>query len=585
MPVLIEEFVRSPDYLNLGVDLSDYQYDLVKVSTQIYTKEDLIKIYGKETGLKRWSQTFKEVVFELGKGAGKDFTSTVAVSYLVYLLLCLKDPANYFGKPPGDNIDIINIAINAQQANNVFFAGFKKRIERSPWFQGKYDLKAGIINFDKNINVYSGHSEREAWEGYNVICVILDEIAGFALESTSGNEQAKTAEAIYKMYKASVTSRFSDVGKVILLSFPRFKDDFIEQRYKAGVYGRDNTGIVETVIKEHVFKIDNELPDGTPGNEFKIEWEEDHIIKYGSPGIYCLKRTSWDVNPTMNIEDYKEAFLSDPIDALSRYACMPPESSNAFFKSREKIETAFVGSNGQDDDGVFYPDFQPLENVRYYVHVDLARKQDHCAVAMAHVDSWTIRNENTEAQKIVPNVVVDTVRYWTPTKTREVDFTSVREYILSLQNRGFNLSLVTFDRWESTDISNELRKYGLRVEKLSVAKKHYTDMAMVLHEERVKGPSINLLIEELLQLRLTTTDKIDHPRKGSKDLSDAVCGAIFNAVAHTPRQTEELKIVSLSDFTRIEAKKEALDDYVIKAPPGSRPPKELVDYMKSIRMV
>ncbi len=34
------------------------------------------------------------------------------------MLVCLKDPARYFGKPAGDAIDIINVAINAQQAKN-----------------------------------------------------------------------------------------------------------------------------------------------------------------------------------------------------------------------------------------------------------------------------------------------------------------------------------------------------------------------------------------------------------------------------------------------------------------------------------
>jgi hypothetical protein len=28
-------------------------------------------------------------------------------------------------------------------------------------------------------------------------------------------------------------------------------------------------------------------------------------------------------------------------------------------------------------------------------------------------------------------------------------------------------------------------------------------------------------------------DKVDHPRKGSKDLADATCGAIFNSISRT----------------------------------------------------
>jgi hypothetical protein len=97
--------------------------------------------------------------------------------YINYYVL--KDPARYFGKPSGDAIDIINVAINAQQAKNVFFKGFKTKIEKSPWFAGKYDPKVNSIDFDKSITVYSGHSERESHEGLNLFMAVLDEISGF----------------------------------------------------------------------------------------------------------------------------------------------------------------------------------------------------------------------------------------------------------------------------------------------------------------------------------------------------------------------------------------------------------------------
>jgi len=122
----------------------------------------------------------------------------------------------------------------------------------------------------------------------------------------------------------------------------------------------------------------------------------------------------------------------------------------------------------------------------------------------------------------------------------------VREYIVSLSVRGFDIGLVTFDRWESTDLIEQLKKYGLNAEKLSVAKKHYTDLAMVVHESRLFGPDIVLLRNELLRLRIMPNDKIDHPRNGSKDLADATCGAVFNAISHTPLEVDteiEIKTV------------------------------------------
>jgi len=129
-PVEIEEFVTSTNYLGLP-PLSQNQYTMIKAMTQVYKKDTLVRWLGEEEGEKRWKQTCNEVIFQLGKGSGKDYTSTIAAAYITYLLLCLKDPAVYYGKPPGDSIDILNIAINAVQANNVFFKGFKQRIEKS----------------------------------------------------------------------------------------------------------------------------------------------------------------------------------------------------------------------------------------------------------------------------------------------------------------------------------------------------------------------------------------------------------------------------------------------------------------------
>ena len=333
-PVDLRTFVTSPEYLGLP-PLSELQYTLIEKSSQIYKETTLKKLFGEKEGERIYKQTCTEVIAQLGKGSGKDYSSTIAVAYIVYLLLCLKDPATYYGKPPGDSIDILNIAINSQQANNVFFKGFKTRIDRSPWFIGKYDPKASEMKFDKAITVHSGHSEREAWEGYNVIVVILDEISGFAIENTTGHDQAKTADAIYEMYRASVDSRFPDFGKVILLSFPRFKNDPIQKFYNSVIAEK------ETIIRSHRFKMDEDLPEGIEGNEFEIEWEEDHINSYLIPKVYALRRPTWEVNPTRSIEDFKVAFYKNALDALGRFACMPAEMIDAFFKSREKVERSF----------------------------------------------------------------------------------------------------------------------------------------------------------------------------------------------------------------------------------------------------
>jgi len=600
IPVEIEEFVTSEKFLKLP-PLSDHQYTMIKAGSQIYKYETLLALYGEEKANKRWKETHNEIILQLGKGSGKDYTSTIVCTYIVYLLLCLKDPSAYYGKPSDDTIDIVNVAVNADQAKNVFFANFVKRIRSCPWFAGKYNDTQISIEFIKSVRVFSGHSQREAFEGLNLFLAVLDEISAFDLESTSGNIKAATAQATYDMYKQSVNSRFPDFGKVYLLSFPRFKGDYIQMKYENDDEDLGPLGAVvekEVIIRTHHFKLDPDLPDGTEGNEFDIEWEEDHILRYRYPGVFALKRPSWEVNPTIKIDSPAMviAFHSNKADALGRFACMPSDSVDAaFFKNKQAIEDSFVAPNGVDNDGVFLDDFRPKPDTKYFVHVDLAKVHDRCAVALAHVDSWVNVKVGEHYSEMYPIVRVDAVRWWKPSHDKPMDYKDVSDYIISLKQRGFDLKLVTFDRWNSNDTMNLLGTYHIKTDLLSVANKHYDDFLSVMYDKRLVGPRIPELVEELRMLRYVK-DKVDHPRAGFKDLSDAVCGAIFDAVAHTPKpvnqEVEALTYAQLRAKLRQEQAEQAEMDSAVPDRPGEviRPPKAqkpdwLEDYLARATML
>lgn len=529
-PVGVREFVESENFLSGGkrrYKLSEYQYEIVENMTQIYYEHTLIELYGEVEGRRKWLDTKREIYLQLGKASGKDFTSTIAVAYIVYLCLCLKDPQGYFKT---DSIDIINVAINADQANRVFFKNLLERIKECPWFNGKFDPKRDSIEFGKGVFVYSGHSEREGFEGYNTLVIILDEISGFALESTSGNARAKTAGEVYDWARGSVSSRFSETGKVALLSFPRFKDDFIQQMYNEVV-------VDKTVIPRSAhLKIDPNLPDGYDGNEFDVHWDEDHIHSYKFPGVWALRRPTWEVNPNKDLQkDLALDFFRNPGDALGRFACMPSNLEDGFFKNAEAVQNSFVTSNGIDDYGTFLDSFVPKKDTKYFIHVDLAQVHDRCAIAMSHVSDWKNINIGSGQPLLHPVVTIDLIKFWKPTKDKSVDFDEVRNFIISLRDRGFKIKLCTFDRWNSFDSRNILeREHDIKTDTLSVAVKHYDDFLSVMYGGRLIGPHVEELIEELGQLRLIK-NKVDHPRAGYKDLSDAVCGAIHNAVEHTPK--------------------------------------------------
>ena len=220
-PVPLEVFVQDKRYLNLPA-LSEIQTEIVKQSTQILKEETLQKLMGVQEGTDYYNKyTQNEVICQLGKGSGKDHCSRISMARTVYLLHCLRDPLSYYGKANGVYVDLLNLAVNAQQAQRVFFEPLKNLLLGSPWFndQGFEPRVSEIFFFSRPVRCFSGHSESEGWEGYEVMTVVLDEISAFKTDSELKGEirNKGSASAIYNMSKLSVMSRFPEVGKVILI--------------------------------------------------------------------------------------------------------------------------------------------------------------------------------------------------------------------------------------------------------------------------------------------------------------------------------------------------------------------------------
>ena len=91
-------------------------------------------------------------------------------------------------------------------------------------------------------------------------------------------------------------------------------------------------------------------------------------------------------------------------------------------------------------------------------------------------------------------------------------------------------------------------------------------------------PHIQMLLDEMSQLRIVSDKKVDHPRKGSKDLSDAVTGAVYNAIAHTPRNlNQEISIHSWKSATKERVREES--ENLIVAP---KPNEEIKQYLSNM---
>ena len=551
-PVPVEVFIKDKQFLGIKA-VSDLQQKIITSMSQIFLPPTLEKLYGIDEANRIWEEeTVNEVVAMCGKGSGKDFCSRIGFAYTIYKLHCLKDPVGYFGKASGTYIDLLNLAVNAEQAQNVFFDPLRNMMGNSPWFQGVgfEPRKKEITFYERPIRLFSGNSEAEAWEGLDLLLVVLDEIAAFKTEGQlkGENRNRLSAKAIYDMAKISVISRFPEVGKCLLLSFPRYRGDFIMQRYEESA---------------------------------------------GEPKVLRIKAKTWEMNPLITREQLNNEFLRKPVESKARFECEPPMAVDAFFRDPDRVRSCFKANvevidsgtplekilyheipelNPVDEFGRLKSWFKPGDNYPRFIHVDLGQKRDRAALCMSHSPGTRRVEVGQGVWENLPVVKMDLIHWWDAQEGQEIDFQDIREFI-ALLHKKFPVAMVTFDQWQSVDMMQTLNKRGIYSELHPVKITDYDNLSTCFYDGRFSGYYNSILIDqELLKLQCLPGRKIDHPNVGSKDLADALAGSVQMTCMYVDIDQEiDIDIIGTDDDWEAAELADALAD----EEPQKRKPKQV----------
>lgn len=474
-PVGITKFVTEPAYLNLGGEVYPRILEVLKeVFEDGYTEAALC-----------W-----------GIGAGKSYTASLAIIYMLYRTLCLRSPQKHFGLGQDSTITFMNVAPNADQARRVVFHEILGKISRSPWFKKHHEptVLSRELRFDKSLAVISGNSAETYPLGYNVLGAVIDE-ASWLLETSTG--QRDSAEEIYNALQRRIRSRFLDEGLLIMISSPRHRGDFLERKLAEA---RTNSR------------------------------------------IYASRLATWDVHPPEKYcgETFECAGLHVPVEywpefnrneqrALRDLAAQPSEAFSPFFPDATVLERAIDQrlTPPLDETGTLRGGYKPTDQLPRYIHVDLALKKDACGVAMAHCEQDRRQDEE-------PRVVVDFMLQILPPRDGEIRLAGVRELVLDLVQRGFNIAQVSYDGYQSRDSIQILRHRGINAQVVSVDRdmEHYETLKELLNEGRLRWYRYEPLLAECKGLELVQGTAVDHRPGGSKDVADAVAGAVGQAVSH-----------------------------------------------------
>lgn len=471
-------FCEHVDFLNMPLFpmqklIMKAFYGLDMTDEEQTTLERLVK-EGKCTW--KGKKEYRELVLDMGMKSGKTVLGGSIACWEEHKLWRLEDPAVAYGFPSGEEIYILNVATDKDQAAETIFAKIRARINNSRFYKTRR-LREGFeelltaYRFPNNVKMQSGHSNSDSLVGRCSIVVLFDELARFKDKKTG----KFSGHRVYYSLTRN-TAPFKDKGKVISTSSPIHSKDMISRLFKI-------SADVENMLGFHL--------------------------------------STWEVNPNLPFEcDFLQSELKkSPEDFWRDYGARPPESVEAYYRMQEKIDDVFKLSgrrNPLNSDGTFAEWFRGKPGVKYYIHGDPAVRNDAFGIGLAHRENG--------------HIILDLAMDIEPPTGGEIDQAEVKTLFMSLAER-FRLGKASFDTWQSVELSQALAKAGVPIEHLLVDKLvHDVFKGEVYSEEHpLKTYGNAKLREQLKGLQLVNGRKVDHPDGEAKDLADAAAGAVYHA--------------------------------------------------------
>ena len=456
----------------------------------------------------------REMILSIGRRSGKTMVSSCIAAYETYKLIKKENPQAYYGLPASNNIQIISVATDKDQAgllyqevsghfrNTAFFHPYMANNTMSyARFQTPTDIENyGSYQDDPNakatLKITFRSCVAKGLRGAGNLVVILDEVAHFTDKGQSG------AEAVYNAVTPS-TSAFS----------PKDPND-----------SRIPTGPVEGRI------ILISSPLGRQGQFYKL-------FQIGMRGgkaannMLCVQAPTWEVNPTVPATEFEKHYVKDPNVFFTEYGGVFTDRSKGWVERKSDLMDCV--------DPQLKPQKSGKSKAPHFIGIDLGLVGDGTAIAIGHINT-----QNEIVVDLVDQIKAGKGEY--ADKDR-LEFDDVADWILELSKK-FYLSEGIFDQWAGIPLEQALVKRGLRrfrsesmtKQKSSEMYKNFKDM---MFDKRLKlydapipeGKEHCEYIEELLSLQATYHSKfvttVEAPNADGKhdDMSDALCRMIWLA--------------------------------------------------------
>lgn len=553
IPVDIDTFLDDDHYLGRGLWAVDVVTGERRCTLFPYWRKTLKKLFPDNL-----TTSYNTLILTGAIGLGKTLMGVLAQLYLLYRMLCLKDPYGYYGMMPSDKITFSMLNITLEAAQGVGWDKLQQLLQGSDWFMEHGTLNASRSNPQwqppKGIEIIFGSNNRHV-VGRALFCNLTDEV-NFGVGNNVEKQKAKQRKMIAQI-DARMISRFGKGTYLPTLNIiisskdveQAFLNSYIEDKKK-------NESKTTLIIDEPQWIVRNDK--GSPddpgafwvaiGNKFLAhellpkDADDSLVSQYREKGYSMLKvppiyREHFETNLDQALMDdagYSTTSITKYISGIRLNEIKTDSYQNPFVK--DVIE---VG-NAQDDQ-LQYANFFDLSRVDprdlsrpLFIHLDLSMTGDKTGLAGVWI---TGKEKGVEGGNSMTYKLAFSVSIKAP-QGAQVSFNKTINFINWLRNNSFAVKGVSSDTFQSASTLQDLKANGFRTNVQSVDRIDsvnricipYDFFKTCIYERRLQiYKKCDLLTDEITSLERLSDGHIDHPKYGSKDQSDAVCGALFLA--------------------------------------------------------
>lgn len=553
IPVPITEFLHNRRYLGNALYDPEGRFTLFP-----YWEEKLKEIFPTPTETK-----YNTIVFTGAIGLGKSTIAVICLLYMLYRLLCLKDPYLFYGMQPIDKLSISLMNITLENAKGVALDKMNQMIMSSNWFMS-HGTMTGTSNLvfhpDKHIELITASSNNQVI-GRAIFANFTDEV-NFGL--TSDVEKLKKKQkTLISQIDARMKSRFLRGTYLptlnIIASSKNSEQSFLEDFINSKVQNESKNTLI---VDEPQWVVDSRKDSPIKfwvavGNKFlanevlPLDASDSLVDEYRAKGYSMIHVPI----------GYRENFLENLDGALQDIAGIATASALKYISGmkwnecvNDYIQNPFTKEilevGDRKDDTVQYYDFFDLSQVPYdlrglplYIHLDMSISGDKTGIAGVWITKKQAGADNQNQAKSLHYRLAFSCAIKAP-KGAQISFDKNKQFIYWLKQQDFNIKKVTSDTFQSAPVLQDLRANGIECDTLSVDRltgdgknkicEPYHYFKSTIYENRIEVYKTQLLTEEVVGLERLSDGHIDHTTAGinSKDISDAVCGATYEASKH-----------------------------------------------------